>query len=163
MARTIDRLRAEGRLSADRAQLLRKELPRAVSESAYVLRNLGAHLTIGAVFAFDVVPLPFGTVGRVLWVVANRAYEGILGSPERARVHSLRVLLVAAIPWLGYGAYLLPLRAESAELTWLLANHLSFRLHGTSYRDFLAAKPRMVQKAGSWLVSDVPDSRARDD
>jgi len=70
-------------------------------------------------------------------------------------------MLVAAIPWLGYGAYLLPLRSESVELTWLLAHHVSFQLHGTSFEEFIAAKPRMVRRAGSWLIPDISERAAR--
>ena len=162
LGRTIDRLRDEGQLSPDRARLLREQLPEEISESAYVLRNLGAHLAMGVVFAFDVVPLPLGTIGRVLWVVGNRAYETVRGSPERAAIHSLRVVLVAAIPWIGYGAYLLPLRSESAELTWILAHHISYQLHGMSYEEFLVTKPRAIQKAGSWLVPDASQRATRD-
>ena len=161
LSRTLDRLCDEGRLSPDRAQLIREQLPHALSDSAYILRHLGAHLTLGVIFAFDMIPLPLGTVSRVLWVLANRAYEATRGSADRAEIHSFRVMLVAAIPWLGYGAYLLPLRSESVELTWLLAHHVSFQLHGTSFEEFIAAKPRMVRRAGSWLIPDISERATR--
>jgi protein-S-isoprenylcysteine O-methyltransferase Ste14 len=149
---TIERLHTSGRLSEDRAALLRQQLPDLISRSAYVLRNLAAHLAIGVIFAFDLIPLPLGTIGRVLWVAGNRAYESAFGSRERAQVHSFKVLLVAAIPWLGYAAYLLPLRRESAEAAFLYAHHLSFSLNGVSFDEFLATKPRILQRAGEWLI-----------
>lgn len=67
-------------------------------------------------------------------------------------MHSVGVLLVAAFPWIGYAAYLLPLRRESAELSWLLAHRLSYRLDGTSFDEFLADKPRPIQRVGRWLL-----------
>ena len=158
--RTIDRLRVEGQLSDGQAHLLRRKLPHAVSESAYVLRHFGAHLTIGVIFAFDVIPLPLGTIGRVLWVVGNRAYEAAFGSRERARVHSFKVVLVAAVPWIGYGAYLLPLRHQNLELAWLLAHHLSYRLYGASFEEFLSGKPRVVQRFGGWILPPIGEGIA---
>jgi hypothetical protein len=128
-----------------------------MSESAYVLRHLGSHVAIGVIFAFDLVPLPLGTVGRVLWVAGNRVYESLLGSSERAQVHSLKVLLVAAIPWIGYGAYLMPLRRESPFLTWFFAQHLSYRLYDMSFEEFVAGKPRFIRRAGDWLVPPACD------
>ena len=160
LGRTIDRLQAGGRLSDGRAQRLRRRLPRAISQSAYVLKHLGAHLSIGVVFAFDIIPLPLGTIGRVLWVAGSRVYETVRGSSERARVHSFKVLLVAAIPWVGYGAYLLPLRQQNLELAWLLAHHLNYRLHGVSFDEFLAAKPRLIQRIGVWLLPPLVDEAA---
>jgi protein-S-isoprenylcysteine O-methyltransferase Ste14 len=162
LGRTIDRLRGEGQLSEARAHLMRQELPHAISESAYVLRHLGAHLTIGVVFAFDVIPLPLGTIGRVLWVAGNRAYETGFGSRERARVHSFKVFLVAAIPWIGYVAYLLPLRNESSELAWLLAHNLSYRFYGVSFEEFLAAKPRVLRRLGGWLLPPISGETHRE-
>jgi hypothetical protein len=95
-------------------------------------------------------------------VVANRAYEAARGLQERAAIHSFKVVLIAAIPWLGYGAYLLPLRRESAELTWLLAHHLSYRLHGTSFEEFLSTKPRIIGRAGSSLIPSLSEQPPHD-
>ncbi len=157
LGRTIDRLHFDGRLSDGRAHLLRRELPHALSESAYVLRHFGVHLSIGMIFAFDVVPLPLGSISRVLWVVGNRAYEAAFGSREKADVHSLEVVFVAAIPWIGYGAYLLPLRHQSHELTWLLAHHFSYRLYGASFDEMLSGRPRVVRRFGAWLLPPIDD------
>jgi protein-S-isoprenylcysteine O-methyltransferase Ste14 len=158
---TIDRLCSIGELSSERAELLHRELPATISRSSYVLRHLGAHLTIGLIFAFDIIPLPLGTVSRVLWVAANRVYEWALGSDDRAQVHSFQVLVVAAIPWVGYGAYLLPLRRQSAAAAWLYAQHLSFSLYGESFEEFLAKKPRVVRRVGAWLVPPISEAPRR--
>ena len=86
-------------------------------------------------------PRLYGTMS-VLWVAGNRVYESALGSPERARIHSLKVLLVAFVSWVGYGAYLLPFRRESPELAWLYPQHLSYSLNGVAFEEFLVKKPR---------------------
>ncbi len=160
LQRTIERLHTGGELSAVRAQTLRRELPGAVAESSYILRHLGVHLAIGAVFAFDVIPLPLGTIGRVLWVLLARVYESLFGTWERAQVHSLKVVLVAAFPWIGYGAYLLALRRRNPELTWLLANYLSYRFYGGSLDEVLSRKPRLIRRAGQRLFPPMNEESA---
>lgn len=163
LERTIDQLQAEQLISDDHALDLRRELPPAISESAYVLRHFGAHLSIGVIFAFDVIPLPLGTLCRVLWVVGNQAYETIFGSRERARVHSFKVILVAAVPWIGYGAYLLPLRYQSPQLAWLLTHHFSYRFYGASFEEFLSGKPGVVQRFGRWILPTMDEVTAHQD
>ena len=113
------------------------------------------HITFGIVFAFDVIPLPLGTLSRILWVSGNRIYESLLGSRERARVHSFKVLLIALIPWLGYGAYLLPLRRESPLVARLYADHLSYVLYDASFEEFLAAKPRLLRGLAGRFVPSI--------
>jgi protein-S-isoprenylcysteine O-methyltransferase Ste14 len=157
VAATIERLRTSGHLSGACAQLLQKQISETGSKSAYVLRHLGAHVAIGLVFAFDIVPLPLGTLSRVAWVVGNRVYESGRGSRERARVHSFKVMFVAAIPWVGYGAYLLPLRRENAATAYLYAQHLSYAISGVPFDEFLATKPRLFRAIGVWLVPPVSE------
>lgn len=149
---TLDRLVAEGSVSAPGAAALRAALPEQVDGARYILRNLAAHLAIGVVFAFDVVPLPLGTIARVSWVAGNRAVESLRGDRERARIHSLGVLLLAAIPWLGYAAYLLPLRRYSADLAFVLANHSWLQRTGHSYEAFLRTTRPPLRRLGRWLV-----------
>lgn len=148
----IATLRAEGALSEGEATQLRACLVQQLADSGYIMKNFGVHLTIGAVFAFDAIPLPLGTLGRVGWVVFARVAETLRGNLERARVHSLRVLLVAAIPLLGYVAYLVPLRRDHRELAFLLANHSWFRLTGASYEQFVATRSRFVARIARRLV-----------
>jgi protein-S-isoprenylcysteine O-methyltransferase Ste14 len=157
---TVDRLRTSGHLSTARSERLQQQLPEAMSRSWYVLKHLGVHLGMGTLFFFDIIPLPLGTISRVLWVAGNRVYESALGSPERARIHSLKVLLVAFVPWVGYGAYLLPLRRESPEVAWLYAQHLSYSLNGMAFEEFLATKPRVVQRVGRYLIPPLPEEPA---
>ncbi len=146
---TIDRLVAEGRVSSDRGAALHRDLPRTIKASSYVLKHLGAHLAIGAIRVG--VPLPIGSIGRVLWVSGSRAYETLYGTRERARVHSLPVLGIAAIPFLGYGAYLLPLRRQSEDAAYLYANHLSYARYDCCMEKVLESKPRLVRKLGRRL------------
>jgi hypothetical protein len=150
--RTLEHLSTEGVISAERAAVLRSNLPAQLESSRYVLSHLGAHLGIAAVFAFDLIPLPLGTISRVFWVVGNRTVEQLRGNLERSRVHSLPVLLIAAIPLLGYSAYLLPLRRQSRELAFLLANHAWLVRTGGSYEQFVASSSRPVRRVARWLV-----------
>src|SRR5262245_41423885 len=149
---TLERLAADSAISQERATALRTNLPVQIEKSRYVLSHLGAHLGIAAVFAFDLVPLPLGTISRVLWVAGNRVAEQLRGNLERARLHSLPVLLIAAIPLLGYSAYLLPLRRQSRELTFLMANHAWLARTGRTYEQFVTTRSRPVQRLARWLV-----------
>ena len=145
---TIRRLHEDGALSLRQSEDLRAALPDALDRSRYILRNLAAHLAIGAIFAFDAIPLPLGTICRVTWVAGNRLYETLRGTHERAGVHSLPVFLIAAIPLAGYGAYVLPLRRESEEAAYVLANHLSYARAGRNVDEMVSGKPRIVR----WLA-----------
>ncbi|MDZ4686491.1 MAG: hypothetical protein SH850_15590 [Planctomycetaceae bacterium] len=153
LAATIDRLVADGELTAEDADPLRLALPEMVRQSAYILRHLGAHLTIGVIFAFDVIPLPLGSLSRGGWVVINRIYEEARRDRDRARVHSLIVLGVALVPFVGYFAYLIPLRASNADAAFLYANHVSYRRSGQSLKTSLSRKPRWMQRLVRWATS----------
>jgi hypothetical protein len=152
LAETLERLAADGALSEARAVSLRESLPEQLERSRYILGHLGAHLGIAAVFAFDLVPLPLGTVSRVTWVAGNRVVEHVRGDASRARVHSLAVFLIAAVPLLGYGAYLLPLRRQSAELAFVLANHTWLARTGRTYEQFVAGAWPPLRRVARWLV-----------
>ena len=108
-------------------------------------------------FAFDLVPLPLGTISRVSWVAGSRLIEQLRGNAGRARVHSLAVFLVAAIPLLGYAAYLLPLRRQSTELAFVLANHTWLVRTGRTYEQFVANTYRPVRRVARWLVPSLED------
>lgn len=58
-----------------------------------------------------------------------------------------------AIPWFGYGAYLLPLRRRSAELAFVLANHSWLARTGPTYEAFPGGSTRSLRRAGRWLVT----------
>ena len=152
---TLDRLVADGEISPEFAVALREAFPGQLRTARYVLGHLGAHLGIGVVFAFDLVPLPLGTIARVSWVAGNRIGETVRGNRDRARIHSLAVFLIAAVPWFGYAAYLLPLRRHSPELAFVLANHTWLERTGRSYERFLAESRSPVRRIGRWLVPRV--------
>ncbi|MDJ0788078.1 MAG: hypothetical protein QNK05_14810 [Myxococcota bacterium] len=149
---TLERLVADGEISRESAESLRERLPEQLHDARYVLRHLGAHLGIGVIFAFDVVPLPLGTIARVSWVAGSRVVEGARGNWARARIHSLGVLLIAAVPWFGYAAYLLPLRRRSPELAYVLANHTWLGRTGRTYESFLSESRAPVRRLGRTLV-----------
>ena len=152
LAGTLERLSADGVISPAAAASLQARLPAHIESSRYILGHLGAHVGIAAVFAFDFVPLPLGTLSRVCWVAGNRVVAQFRGDPSRARVHSFAVLLIAAIPFLGYGAYLLPLRRESPELAFVLANHTCLVRTGRTYEQFVASTYAPVRRMARWLV-----------
>ena len=149
---TIDLLLEKGDVTAFQADALRTQFPGQMEGSQYVLKNLGAHLSIGVIFAFDVVPLPLGTIARVAWVAGAKITELLRGNLERARVHSLGVFLIAAVPWFGYAAYLLPLRRDSRELSFLLANHTWLARTGITYEEFIRSKPAIVGRFARRVV-----------
>ncbi len=136
---TIDRLVEESRLGAGDAERLRAELPEVLARSEYVLFNLGVHLSIGALFAFDIIPLPMGTISRCVWVAGNRAYLEVRRDPRR-KIHSIGVLGISAIPWLGYFAYLLPLKRVNEDAAYLFANHLTYHRSGVSLEEYLEGR-----------------------
>lgn len=149
---TIQRLQADGILTDTEAELWRTALPETMRQSAYVLRHLTAHWTIGAVFAFDIVPLPLGTISRVCWTIGSRVIEMCRGRWEHASVHSLPVIAVAAIPVAGYFAYLIPLRARSAEAVFLYANHFTYKRHQCSWQSYVSRRSRWMARLLHGLV-----------
>ena len=149
---TIGKLQDAATISSSQAEHLAQHVPLQFNQSKYVLKNLAGHLSIGVIFAFDVIPLPLGTIARVSWVAVARILETIKGNVERARLHSLGVFLIAAIPWFGYAAYLLPLRKHSRELAYVMANHSWIERTGEAYESFVLSKPTPISKFARWLV-----------
>jgi hypothetical protein len=152
LEKTISDLNADKVISDIQAIQLRECLEEQFAESRYVLKNLGVHLSIGVVFAFDVVPLPLGTIARVGWVGFARLLETVRGNWEKAKVHSLGVFLIAAIPFFGYAAYLLPLRRDSRELAYTMANFSWKSRTGRTFEDFVKSRSPLVSKFARWLV-----------
>ena len=101
---------------------MKEKLPKSLQESRYILGHLSGHLVIGVLFAVDPTPLPLGTVARSLWVMAARLIEEFRQRKQLARIHSLRIFLIAAIPLIGYSAYFFALRRQSPELSAVAFN-----------------------------------------
>lgn len=144
---TIVRLLAEGHLTETEAARMERELPETLKSSAYVLRHLAVHWAMAAIFAVDFVPF-LGTISRVLWVAGNRVGETCCGRWERASVHSLPVLGIAAIPWVGYFAYLIPLRSRSPDAAFLYANHFTYSRSNCALPTYLERRPKWI----GWMV-----------
>lgn len=160
---TLNRLVEDDALPAHLATQVRASIDGQLDASRYVLKHLGAHLAIGVVFAFDMFPLPLGTIARVSWVAGSRVVETLRRNRARAKVHSVGVLVIAAVPWVGYAAYLLPLRRRSGELAFVLANHMWLERTGRTYERFLSDAPSPLRSLGRWLVpfptaSEVDDT-----
>ncbi|MBC8292914.1 MAG: hypothetical protein H8E45_07080 [Proteobacteria bacterium] len=152
LGHTMQHLVQEGAITEQTASSFACALPGQLKGSRYILSNLGAHLAIGVIFAFDLLPLPLGTIARVSWVAGARLVEVFRRNRGRARIHSAGVLVLAAIPWFGYAAYLLPLRRESGELAFVLANHSWLARTGRSYEDFLGRSSYPLRRLGRWLI-----------
>ncbi|MFP6584781.1 MAG: hypothetical protein VCD00_19770 [Candidatus Hydrogenedentota bacterium] len=103
-------------------------------------------MAIGATFAYDLVPLPLGTLSRIAWVSGNRIYWTIKRDAARKAIHSWSVLGISAIPWVGYFAYTIPLRKSSDDLCFISANHLLLRRNGQSLNEYLEGKPLIIQR-----------------
>lgn len=143
----IDRLIADGCLSPERGSLLKENLSTTINQSKYILFNLGVHLSIGAVFAYDIIPLPLGTISRVLWVLGNRIFFEFKRDTEKRKIHSLPVLLVSAIPWVGYFAYTLPLKKYNEDVAYVYANQITYMRKEVSLDKYLEGKPRFMKWA----------------
>ena len=154
---TIQRLVVDEELTSATAERMRWTLDETKHESQYIVGQLCAHLAIGLVFSFDLVPLPLGTLGRAAWVAGNRVYETVRRQPARARVHSFWVFLVTLIPFVGYFAYLIPLRAINADATFLYANHIAYLRNDCSLKHYLARKPPWQQRLIRSVLASVMD------
>ena len=143
----INRLIMDGYLSPEKGSLIKENLSTSINQSKYILFNLGAHMSIGAVFAFDIIPLPMGTISRVLWVIGNRIYIEFKRDKKKRKIHSLPVLLVSLIPWVGYFAYTLPLKKYNADVAYVYANQITYMRKEVFLVKYLEGKPRIVKWA----------------
>lgn len=143
---TVNRLVDDGLLPPDKGVFLKRNLSDIIRQSRYVLLNLGAHMAMGAIFAFDIIPLPMGVISRVVWVLGNRIYSEVRRDDEKRKVHSVTVLMVSAIPWVGYFAYTLPLRRVSEDAAYLYANHVTYVRRSASLVGYIQGKPAIVRR-----------------
>ncbi len=144
IALCIDRLIMDGGLSIEKGALIKAQLPTTISQSKYILFNLGVHLSLGAVFAYDIIPLPVGSISRFLWVLGNRILFEFKRDREKKRIHSFNVLLVSLIPYVGYFAYTLPLKKYSEDLAYVYANQITYLRKEVSLVKYLEGKPRII-------------------
>lgn len=155
LAETLQRLVVDGELTQATADRLTKGLQETWHESRYVAGHFCAHLAIGLLFSFDVVPLPLGTIARAAWVAGSRMATMVLGQPDRAKVHSFPVLLVSLIPFAGYFAYLIPLRASNADAAYIYANHFVYLRSDCSLQQFILRKPAWQQRIFHNLLAGI--------
>ncbi|MFO0917510.1 MAG: hypothetical protein U0872_04245 [Planctomycetaceae bacterium] len=162
LTETIQRLVVDGELTPVTARRLTKTLQETKHESQYIVKHLCAHLAIGLIFSFDLVPLPLGTLTRGAWVAGNRLLAMMRGRPEQSKVHSLPVLAVSLIPFAGYFAYLIPLRAANADAAYLYANHVSYLRSNCSLRQYILSKPpwqqRLIQSTLATVLTHSPSA-----
>lgn len=141
---SIARLVADGELSPDQAARLGESIKTSGSETRYIIGHLCVHLAIGLGTPDFILPL--GSIGRPLWVVGSRVVELFRRNPLGPKVHTAWVVLVAAIPWAGNFAYLIPLHATNADAPYLYANHISYLRTGTSLEQSLKKQPEWRQR-----------------
>lgn len=153
---TIVRMAADGRISKEREEYINTHLHEWVTDSKYILFNLGIHIALGLVrFTAFPFPLPIGSTLRTLWVMGNRMYCNLTWNMHRKKVHSLFVLGFAIIPFLGYFAYTIPLRKKSEYLTYLYAQHISYMLYEKTLEEKLRKAPQFIKKIGNALLVPV--------
>lgn len=162
LAETLQRLVADGELTPDTAERLKTALEETRHESQYILGHLAAHLAISGVFLFDVIPLPLGTITRGVWVAGSRVYETIQRNPSHAAVHSIPVFVVALIPFVGYFAYLIPLRQTNADAAYIYANHVTYLRKNCSLEESLRRKPRWLQRVLRGVMASVMEKPRAD-
>lgn len=152
---TVSRLVDDKLVPPDKGDFLKRNLSDTIRQSRYILLNLGAHMAIGAIFSFDIIPLPMGTISRVLWVAGNRIYSEVKRDDEKRKVHSVSVLLVSAIPWVGYFAYTLPLKKVNEDAAYLYANHITYERKNESLVRYIQGKPAIIRRILERLL--IPD------
>ena len=103
-------------------------------------------MSIGAVFAFDIIPLPMGTISRVLWVMGNRIYIEFKRDKEKRGIHSLPVILVSLIPFVGYFAYTLPLKKYSEDVAYIYANQIAYMRKEVFLIEYIEGKPKISEQ-----------------
>lgn len=143
---TIEHLRESGEITPEHTERLLAVLAGMTSTTNYILRHLAVHLGIGASKTVILPGIPVvGSTLRAAWVAAARLVEWKRGRPERAKIHSLPVFLVAWLPLIGYSAYIVALRHHDPDAAFLYANHLSILRFDRSLEKVLATKPRILR------------------
>ena len=154
LLQTVDTLVAEHQLTDQQAARARAVIQVEMEKADYVLHHLAAHIAIGVVFAFDVVPLPLGTISRVGWVLGARTTEALRGREAHAQVHSFKVLGISAIPLLGYAAYFYALKRQSPMVAALAASSFSIWKTGEiaeiASKQFPSPVKRVLKPLWSW-------------
>jgi hypothetical protein len=150
---TLARMHNEEKISKTEEAYIKENLDEWVEDSKYILLNLGVHIGIGFVrFTAIPLPLPIGTIMRPIWVGGNRVFYTLRHDPHRKGIHSLKVLLFSAIPFLGYLAYTIPLRKKSEYLTYLYAQHVSYGMYNKTIEEKLKKAPSLIKKIGHAIL-----------
>ncbi len=150
---TVARMSADGKISKEREDYINSHLDEWVTDSKYILLNLGVHLGMGFVrFTATPFPLPIGSTIRPLWVMGCRMYCNLRLDWHHKKVHSIAVLLFSIIPFLGYLAYTIPLRKKSEYLTYLYAEHISYMMYDVTFEDKMKKAPRFIRRIAYALL-----------
>ena len=137
----IDRWQEQGRLTPEQVVALRSRL--ASGEVRDAMHHLGAHLVLTALLRF-----PFGSVGRLAWVMAfwGRArVKGLrqtdAGSPGPGRdVHTPLVMALSIVPGFGAVAYLASRPLRNKLLVRLVLDQCASKLPFGLYRRMRLAR-----------------------
>ena len=71
---------------------------------------------------------------------------------EKRQIHSFPVLLLAAVPFLGYFSYTIPLKKKNEYLTYLYSQHISYKMHGKALEEKLEKVPAFLRKIACALL-----------
>ena len=152
--KTIERMLSENHIDVLQKDYLKENIEIQFEDVRYILKNLSAHVFIGIVFAFDLIPLPLGTISRVIWVIINRLNYSIINyDPQKLKVHNLKVLFFSAIPWVGYFSYLLPIIQIDKTMLKLYTNHICYQLKNKSYTAYMMDCPIIIQKLSKRIIN----------
>ncbi len=144
---TASRMEREGRIDKEKEEFIKSHLDEWVEDSKYILFNLSVHIGLGFVrFTELPIRLPICSTLRTIWVMGCRMYCNIRWDMHRKKIHSIPVLLFAAIPFLGYFAYTIPLKRKSEYLSYLYAQHISYMLYNKTLEDKLIKAPKFIKR-----------------
>jgi hypothetical protein len=158
LCQTIERLSIDDIISNDEKQKAIGAIHSDKQGAQYILKHLSVHLSIGGFRVVTMIPIPFGSILRPLWVLLWRVIETLKGNKARAEIHSFRVFIFSVIPLVGYTAYLLALRKSSERFTFIVANHLCYAMKNTNVIDFYKNKSAMNKRLITMIVPPLSDA-----
>ncbi len=161
---TMATLVKQNRASLADVYRIREIINSSSSDSRYVLKHLSAHLGIAGL-RIAIPVLPVGSLLRFGWVFSWRVLEIIRGRMVRARHHSVTVLFVALVPFLGYFAYVVALKRIDPVSAWFYANHISLIRFGDTYDAIVERRSKFMQRVMRLIATppmEIPSRSATD-
>ncbi len=155
LCQTIERLSIEDIISNDEKEKAIGAIQSDKQGAQYILKHLSVHLSIGGFRVVTMIPIPFGSILRPLWVLLWRVIETLKGNKARAEIHSFRIFAFSIIPLAGYASYLMALRKSSERFSFIVANHLCYAMKNTNVIDFQKDKSAIKKRLITMIVPPV--------